>query len=161
MPAKTTKTKAAAEPKEYPRLPIVARVSAGSEGKNFQHGIGVLATGNAENQPRISIGNVWFPPMEDDTRHPAFMRSTSVLSLEDAEGFAADILEQVARARRGEFTITQKPAAKKEAPAMDATVADQVRQQVIATFVKMGMTQEQAEAAYAKSKEAPAPGEVI
>ena len=160
MPAKNTTKAVADKPKkEYPRLPILARASIGSEGKDFQHGIGCLATGDPlTNQPRISIGNVWFPQDEaTGDRHPAFMRSTSVLTLEDAERFGEDLAKAIKQAKKGDFIVPQKAAKKetaKSTPAVsDAAVADQVRQTVIATFVKMGMTEAQAEAAYAKSQE--------
>jgi hypothetical protein len=158
-PKNTIKAVADKPQKDYPRLPILARASIGSEGKDFQHGIGVLATGDpATNQPRISIGNVWFPQDEaTGDRHPAFMRSTSVLTLEDAERFGEDLAKAIKQAKKGDFIVTQKPkkeTAKASTPAVsDAAVADQVRQTVIATFVKMGMTEAQAQAAYAKSQE--------
>ena len=159
MPAKNG-SKASARKKEYPRLPILARVSFGSEGKQFQHGIGVLPTRDPEtSQPRIVIGNVWVP--EDEAtgdRHPAFMRSTSLLTLEDAERFGEDLAKAIKQAKKGDFIVNQKPkreSAKATGSVVsDAAVADQVRQTVIATFVKMGMTQQQAEAAYDKSQEA-------
>jgi len=156
---KSNEKKAVAEKPEkvYPRLPISARVSAGSAGQKFQHGIGVLATGDPETkEPRISIGNVWFP--EDaatQERYPAFMRSTTILSLDEAKAFQADLAQAIANATEGKLHISEKPAKAKKG---DPQVAAQVRQEVIDAFVAMGMSPEAAAAAYetAQARKQPA-----
>lgn len=74
--------------KDYPKLPIKGVVSIDSDGNKWKHGVGFLATHHpSTGEPRLVIGNTWFPANEDGSpgNDPAFMKSASSVNLETAE----------------------------------------------------------------------------